>query len=251
MRLIAFGGALVVVLFATVVLATNVFRPPLAATRLTGVGVSIAGYRIPTRSSQASPAVNAAPVDGRGRSPEPRTKTVRAVAPGRAGGQDLGLGSFAESTWRAMRPRGAIEQARAALRPNRRTHLYAVARLIPSCSATWAAGQPASTRAIKSWRPKTVRRALGCATRVSRLAWCSTPQTVGRDSHLSQRLWGLHLGHCARHELRVSPRAEPYSLRSNSHCCVSMSSTMVRRCCATLAQVLCASAAVIRAAPSR
>lgn len=44
----------------------------------------------------------------------------------------------------------------------RRIHLYAVARLIPSCSPTCAAGQPASTRAIRSWRPKTQTRPRMC-----------------------------------------------------------------------------------------
>jgi hypothetical protein len=45
-RLISFGLALAVAALAAVVLGSNAFRPAPAATRLAGVGVSIAGYTI-------------------------------------------------------------------------------------------------------------------------------------------------------------------------------------------------------------
>jgi hypothetical protein len=64
-------------------------------------------------------------------------------------------------------------------------------------------GGPICTRS--SCRPKTVRRALGCATRVSCLAWCSTPQTLQRDSHLSTTC----VGTTASSALAASPEVGP------------------------------------------
>jgi len=46
MRLIAFVGTVAIVLAVVVIAATNVFRPPLAATRLAGVTVGVAGYTV-------------------------------------------------------------------------------------------------------------------------------------------------------------------------------------------------------------
>lgn len=46
MRLISLGAGVLVGLLAAVVVATNVFRPPAAATRLAGVSVAVIGYTV-------------------------------------------------------------------------------------------------------------------------------------------------------------------------------------------------------------
>jgi xanthosine utilization system XapX-like protein len=46
MRLISLGAGIVVGLLASVVVATNVFKPPAAATRLAGVSVAVIGYTV-------------------------------------------------------------------------------------------------------------------------------------------------------------------------------------------------------------
>jgi hypothetical protein len=73
----------------------------------------------------------------------------------------------------------------------RRSHLYAVALLIPSSSATCAAGQPASTRRTRSCRLKTLSLGLGCPTREpSLLRWSQTPQPEHEGSRAVNDVWG-------------------------------------------------------------
>jgi hypothetical protein len=91
---------------------------------------------------------------------------------------------------------------------------------LPAYVRCWPAGRHPG-RQLSS--PKTVRRALGRATRVSCLARCSTPQTLQRDSHLSTTCVGttarartrarecLHMERGRR--CRDSPRREASSAR--------------------------------------
>lgn len=88
----------------------------------------------------------------------------------------------------------------------RRTHLYAVARLIPSCSATCAAGQPSAARVTRSRRPKAVSFDLGCATRaLSSVGASDTPNGARGLSCCQQRVWGLQLELAGLRVARGSP----------------------------------------------
>jgi len=90
------------------------------------------------------------PVDRRRRPPEQWAEAIGAVSPARPGGEDLGLCRRVQATRRAPRSGCSIGQPGRSFGAVAADPLVRGARLIPSCSATWAAGQPASTRAIRS-----------------------------------------------------------------------------------------------------